>query len=104
MTTSDSATDKRKHIRKPIETDYRLYLNGQHYTGKTSNISADGAFLIVPSPGLPPSSVSEFGDLDILIEDTWSRFRCEIIYVGEESGHHDVTGAGILNIFAKRLD
>ncbi|MDP2902941.1 MAG: PilZ domain-containing protein [Methylovulum sp.] len=100
---SKSVSDQRQHPRVAIETDYRLFLNGKHYMGKTSNISANGAFLVVPEPGIPPSLVSQFGDLDILLDGQWSRFRCEIIYVGADDDSLSL-GAGILNIFAKHID
>ncbi len=100
---SESVLEQRQYPRVAIETDYRLFLHGNHYVGKTSNISANGAFLVIPAPGIPPSSISQFGDLDILLDGQWSHFRCEIIYVGID-GESLSSGAGILNIFAKHLD
>ncbi|MDO9106681.1 MAG: PilZ domain-containing protein [Methylovulum sp.] len=103
MTNTESGSDKRQHPRVAIEVDYRLFLNGKHYIGKTSNISANGAFLVVPEPGIPPSCVSQFGDLDIMLNGQWSHYRCEIIYVGTDDESFSA-GAGVLNIFAKRLE
>lgn len=96
-------TNKRQHPRTTIETDYRLFLHGVQYQGKTSNISANGAFLVIPPPGLPHSSISQFGDLDILLDGKWRHFRCEVIYIGEDQESLS-SGAGVLNIFAKHLD
>ncbi len=103
MTDSENTIDKRQHPRVAVETDYRLFLNGAQYVGKTSNISAYGAFLVVPEPGIPPSLVSQFGDLHVLIEGKWSHYRCEIVYVGKDS-ETSLPGAGVQNIFAKRLE
>lgn len=103
MMNLESGSDKRQYPRVAAKVDYRLFLNGKHYIGKTSNISANGAFLVIPEPGIPLSCVSQFGDLDIMLDGKWSHFRCEIIYVGVD-GESLGLGAGVQNIFAKRLE
>ncbi|TAL42723.1 MAG: PilZ domain-containing protein [Methylovulum sp.] len=102
MTNSGLGSDKRQYPRIAAEVDYRLFLNGRHYIGKTSNISANGAFLIVPEPGIPHSCISQFGDLDIMLDGKWAHFRCEIVYVGTDD-ESSQSGAGVQNVFAKRL-
>ena len=95
--------DKRQHPRIPVETEYRLFIGGQYYVGKTSNISANGAFLVVPPPGLPQSCISQFGDLDVFLHDQWQHFRCQIVFVGADQDTLS-SGAGVENIFARHLD
>lgn len=88
-----SVLNRRRHARISINADYQLVLDGVEYNGKVDNISLSGAFLIMPDPGLTPSSVHRVGDLKIKLNDNDILFKCEIVYV--ETSTDSVFPAGV---------
>lgn len=95
MINSELKSDKRQHPRVATVTDFSLLIDGKRYVGKTSNLSENGAFLVVPQSSLSPSNVSQSGDLDIMLDGEWAHFKCDIVYVGTDGSDSAKFGAGV---------
>ncbi|TAL49819.1 MAG: PilZ domain-containing protein [Methylovulum sp.] len=89
-------SDRRKHTRVAIETEYHLFLNDGEYSGTTGNISLSGAFLSKPEPELMPSCVSQSGLLKITLNGEPLSFKCEIVYVATHDNDILPAGAGVV--------
>lgn len=79
-------TEKRRHLRLPVDVSYRLFINNKEYSGRVDNISSSGAYLASIDPTLPTSCVSQQGVLNLnLDEGGWVSAKCEIIYIGHSA-------------------
>ncbi|MDO9104555.1 MAG: PilZ domain-containing protein [Methylovulum sp.] len=87
--------NRRKHERAPIEVEYHFLIDSVEYTGKTANISLNGAFLLRPEPELPPACTSQSGLLNIKVRDESLSFKSEVVYVATADNETFPAGAGV---------
>jgi hypothetical protein len=88
-------TNQRKHTRVPTDLKCFLFIDGQKYTGKVSNISLSGAFFADVEPEISPVHTSHSGVLKIFLNDELLLLKCEVVYAVARGNPSFMAGAGV---------
>jgi hypothetical protein len=82
---SYTGREKRRHVRLPIDLQYRLVVDDLEYSGHMEDISLSGAYLASIEPEFPASGVSRQGVLNINTRNEWVEVSGEVVYRGSRS-------------------
>lgn len=80
---TESNNEKRNYGRVPLGNEFLLRLNGEEYSGNTTDISPGGLRLVEIQPELPSDSLGQQGELFFHDPEEKAGVKCKIEYTGD---------------------